>query len=144
MFKRARALVDPVTIYLDGEPLRAERGEPIAQALLAADKTILARSPKLHRPRGASCFRGGCDGCLARVDGAPNVITCQTPARGGEHVSAQNVIGSPSRWMVTGSVSARLRRNTARTLPRNAQDPGRREGRKAGQHEQQGPRVTGC
>jgi sarcosine oxidase subunit alpha len=83
-----------VTIHLDGEPIPAERGEPIAQALLAADKTILARSPKLHRPRGASCFRGGCDGCLARVDGAPNVITCQTPARGGEHVSAQNVIGS--------------------------------------------------
>lgn len=94
MFRRSRALTDPVTIHLDGEPIAAERGEPIAQALLAADKTILARSPKLHRPRGASCFRGGCDGCLARVDGAPNVITCQTPVRGGEHVSAQNVIGS--------------------------------------------------
>jgi sarcosine oxidase subunit alpha len=94
VFRRSRALIDPVTIHLDGEPVAAERGEPIAQALLAADKTILARSPKLHRPRGASCFRGGCDGCLARVDGAPNVITCQTPVRGGEHVSAQNVIGS--------------------------------------------------
>jgi sarcosine oxidase subunit alpha len=94
MFRRSRALSDPVTIHLDGEALPAERGEPLAAALLAADKTILARSPKLHRPRGPSCFRGGCDGCLARVDGAPNVMLCLAPAKGGEHISAQNVIGS--------------------------------------------------
>jgi sarcosine oxidase subunit alpha len=94
MFTRRRALRDPVTIFLDGEPIAAERGEPIAAALLAADKTILARSPKLHRPRGPSCFRGGCDGCLARVDGVPNVMTCLLPARGGERVDAQNVVGS--------------------------------------------------
>jgi sarcosine oxidase subunit alpha len=83
-----------VTIYLDGAPLAAERGEPLAAAILAADKTILARSPKLHRPRGPSCFRGGCDGCLARVDGVPNVMTCLVPALGGERVDAQNVVGS--------------------------------------------------
>ena len=69
MFRRTRALRDPVTITLDGDPIPAERGEPLATALLAADKTILARSPKLHRPRAPSCYRGGCDGCLARVDG---------------------------------------------------------------------------
>lgn len=94
MFRRSRKLFDPVTIYLDGEPIPAERGEPLATALLAADKTILARSPKLHRPRGPSCFRGACDGCLARVDGVPNVMTCLAPARGGEQISAQNVVGS--------------------------------------------------
>lgn len=94
MFRRSRALVDPVTIHLDGEALPAERGEPLALALLASDKGIVARSSKLHRPRGPSCFRGGCDGCLARVDGSPNVMLCQAPARGGEHVSSQNVVGS--------------------------------------------------
>jgi sarcosine oxidase subunit alpha len=94
MFRRSRALTDPVTIHLDGEALPAERGEPLAAALLAADKTIIARSPKLHRPRGPSCFRAGCDGCLARVDGVPNVMLCQTPARGGEQIGAQNVVGS--------------------------------------------------
>jgi sarcosine oxidase subunit alpha len=94
MFRRSRACKDPVTIHLDGEPLVAERGEPLAATLLAADKTILARSPKLHRPRGPTCFRGGCDGCLARVDGVPNVMLCQTEARGGERIEAQNVIGS--------------------------------------------------
>jgi sarcosine oxidase subunit alpha len=94
MFRRRAEPRYPVTVYLDGDPIVAERGEPIAAALLAADKTILARSPKLHRPRGASCLRGGCDGCLARVDGVPNVMTCLVPARGGERVDAQNVIGS--------------------------------------------------
>jgi sarcosine oxidase subunit alpha len=94
MFKRRRPPGDPVTIYLDGAPVPAERGEPLAAALLAADKTILARSPKLHRPRGPSCFRGGCDGCLARVDGVPNVMTCLRPATGGERIDAQNVVGS--------------------------------------------------
>jgi sarcosine oxidase, subunit alpha len=94
MFRRSRAPAFPVTIHLDGAALPAERGEPLAAALLAADKTILARSPKLHRPRGPSCFRGGCDGCLARVDGVPNVMTCLVPARGGERVDAQNVVGS--------------------------------------------------
>ena len=94
MFRRTRPLRSPVTVYLDGEPIPAERGEPLAAALLGSDKTILARSPKLHRPRGPSCFRGGCDGCLARVDGVPNVMTCLAPARGGEHVDSQNVVGS--------------------------------------------------
>jgi sarcosine oxidase subunit alpha len=94
MFQRSRPPADPVTIYLDDEPLVAARGEPLAAALLAADKTILARSPKLHRPRGPSCFRGGCDGCLARVSGVPNVMTCLVPARGGERIQAQNVVGS--------------------------------------------------
>src|SRR5580704_1575036 len=94
MFRRSRAPASPVTIHLDGAALPAERGEPLAVALLAADKTILARSPKLHRPRGPSCLRGGCDGCLARVDGVPNVMTCLVPAQGGERVDAQNVVGS--------------------------------------------------
>src|ERR1700733_7675325 len=94
MFKRSRPPGDPVTISLDGAPLAAERGEPLAAALLGSDKTILARSPKLHRPRGPSCLRGGCDGCLARVSGVPNVMTCLVPARGGERVQAQNVAGS--------------------------------------------------
>jgi sarcosine oxidase subunit alpha len=94
MFRRRKPPAFPVTIYLDGEPLPAERGEPLAAALLANDKTILARSPKLHRPRGPSCLRGACDGCLARVDGVPNVMTCLRPAQGGERVDAQNVVGS--------------------------------------------------
>lgn len=94
MFRRTGPLRDPVTVYLDGSPLPAERGEPLAVSLLAAGKTILSRSPKLHRPRSASCMRGGCEGCLMRVQGAPNIMTCLEPARGDERIEAQNVVGS--------------------------------------------------
>ncbi|AUX41378.1 NADH dehydrogenase [Sorangium cellulosum] len=94
MFRRGRALEDPVTITLDGAAVPAERGEPLAVALIASGRVTLARSPKLHRPRAPSCLRGGCDGCLARVDGVPNVMTCLRPATGGERIESQNVVGS--------------------------------------------------
>jgi sarcosine oxidase subunit alpha len=83
-----------VTIHFDGEPIAAERGEPIACALVAADKLAIARSPKFHRPRGPACLRAACDGCLARVDDAPNVMTCMVPAAEGTQVKTQNTLGS--------------------------------------------------
>ncbi len=85
---------DPVTIHLDGEAIVAQRGEPTALALVAAGRLALARSPKFHRPRGPSCLRAACDGCLARVDGEPNVMTCRVPAAEGTRVETQNVVGS--------------------------------------------------
>ncbi len=85
---------DAVSITLDGERIVAERGEPIAAALLGAGKWTLARSPKFHRPRGPSCMRGACDGCLARVDGVANVMTCMVAAHPGAIVTSQNTLGS--------------------------------------------------
>jgi sarcosine oxidase subunit alpha len=90
---RIRPLENPVTLTLDGETVEAERGEPLAAALIAANKTIIARSPKFHRPRGPACMRGACDGCLARVDETPNVMTCLVPAAAGMEVISQNRLG---------------------------------------------------
>ncbi len=85
---------DPVAFTLDGERLVGERGEPLAAALVGAGKWTLARSPKFHRPRGPSCMRGACDGCLARVDGVANVMTCMVAADAGMEVTSQNTLGS--------------------------------------------------
>jgi len=82
-----------VTLDYDGSAVVAQRGEPVAIALLAGGHLALARSPKFHRPRGPSCLRAGCDGCLARVDGVPNVMTCRTAAAEGMRVETQNVVG---------------------------------------------------
>lgn len=90
---RLAPLRDPITVTLDGEPIVAERGAPLADAFVAAGKFTLARSPKLHRPRGPSCMRGACDGCLARVDDVPNVMTCMAPAEDGAVIVSQNRIG---------------------------------------------------
>jgi sarcosine oxidase, subunit alpha len=91
---RTRATQAPVHIDLDGTALEAATGEPVAAALVAAGRLAIARSPKFHRPRGPSCMRGGCDGCLARVDGAPNVMTCMVAARDGMMIESQNTLGS--------------------------------------------------
>jgi sarcosine oxidase subunit alpha len=94
VFERRAPIRDKVSFSIDGRTIDAARGEPLAIALLAAGEGALARSPKLHRPRGPACLRGDCDGCLARVDGVPNVMTCMRDARGGEVIEAQNVLGS--------------------------------------------------
>jgi sarcosine oxidase subunit alpha len=91
---RLQAPRNPVTLQLDGRAIIAERGEPAVAALLAAGYAALARSPKFHRPRGPACLRAACDGCLARVDGVPNVMTCRVPAHDGMRIETQNVVGS--------------------------------------------------
>jgi sarcosine oxidase subunit alpha len=78
----------------DGAEVRAEKGEPAAVALISAGHLRIARSPKFHRPRGVSCMRAACDGCLARVDGVPNVMTCRTPAKDGMEIVTQNTLGT--------------------------------------------------
>jgi len=90
----ASGFKDPVEIRHDGERVQVERGQSLAAGLIAAERLALARSPKLHRPRGPYCLRGACDGCLARVNDVPNVMTCGVPAQGGERVETQNVLGS--------------------------------------------------
>ena len=90
--RRLAARRDPArtTVVHDGAAVAAVEGEPLAVALLAAPSLTLARSAKYHRPRGAMCLRGDCDGCLVRVDGVPNVMACQTPVRAGMVVQSQN------------------------------------------------------
>ena len=93
MGRRFLAPAQPITIHLDGSKLIANEGEPLAAALVGAGVDTIARSPKFHRPRGASCMRGGCDGCVVRVDGVPNVIGCLEPCREGMVVETQNRMG---------------------------------------------------
>lgn len=83
-----------VTLRIDGDDVSAVQGEPVAMALWKAGRRVLARSVKYHRPRGAACFAGRCDGCLMRVDGKPSVRTCQVPSEEGLVIETQNVLGS--------------------------------------------------
>src|SRR5215471_9027581 len=96
MSGRIKPIAEAVRIQLDGEEIRAERGEPLVCALVAAGKLALARSPKFHRPRGPSCLRAACDGCLARVDERPNIMTCMVAVHDGMQVHTQNTLGSRS------------------------------------------------
>lgn len=92
--RRLGTLSAPVHLVVDGERVEAAAGEPITVALTAAGRLTLGRSVKYHRPRGAACYAGRCDGCLMRVDGVASVMTCREPARDGMVIETQNVIGS--------------------------------------------------
>ena len=83
-----------VTIYVDGEPVLAREGEPIAAALLAAGKRVLRYSQKLAEARGVYCAIGRCTDCAMTVDGRPNVRTCVTPVRNGMRVETQRGLGT--------------------------------------------------
>jgi sarcosine oxidase, subunit alpha len=89
---RIKAVEEPITLELDGDPLPAREGEPIAAALIGADQLLFARSPKYHRPRGPFCLSGACSQCLMSVDGVPNVPTCRVPARPGMRLQRQNAL----------------------------------------------------
>ncbi len=80
------------TILLDGHPVAARAGEPVAAALLAAGKVLVSRSAKYHRPRGAFCLAGACGTCLVRAGGLPSQRACRTPCRDGLAIETQNAV----------------------------------------------------
>jgi sarcosine oxidase, subunit alpha len=86
--------VSAVELSHDGQAIAARPGEPLALSLIAADRLLLSRSPKLHRARGPYCLRGACEGCLVRVNGLPNLPACRVLVQGGEQVETQNVLGT--------------------------------------------------
>ncbi len=90
-----------VRLSVDGVEVLARTGESIAAAIVASGRSVFARSVKYHRPRGPYCFAARCDGCLMRVDGVPNVMTCVTDVREGALVETQNVIGSAERDLLS-------------------------------------------
>ena len=75
-----------VTIHVDGRPVSALEGEPIAAALYAAGIRITRFSCHSGEPRCPFCMIGRCTECSMTVDGVPNVRTCMTPVREGMRV----------------------------------------------------------
>ncbi len=101
--RRLEPVRDPVHLDVDGERVEAREGEPLAVSIAASGRLVIGRSVKYHRPRGAACYAGRCDGCLMRVDGAQSVMTCRTPAKDGMRVETQNVVGSARRDLLAAT-----------------------------------------
>ncbi|MBC7094369.1 FAD-dependent oxidoreductase [Thermococcus sp.] len=78
-----------VTIYFEGNPIKAHEGETIAMALHAAGIRTYQYSTKKHRPRGLFCAIGKCSSCLMKVNGIPNVRTCITLVEDGMQIEMQ-------------------------------------------------------
>jgi predicted molibdopterin-dependent oxidoreductase YjgC len=75
-----------VTIYVDGKPIPALEGEPIAASLYAAGIRTTRMSFHAGEPRGPFCMIGQCTECSMIVDGESNVKTCITPVCDGMRV----------------------------------------------------------
>jgi sarcosine oxidase subunit alpha len=99
-----------VRFTFDGRSYEGFEGEPLAVALLAADRRILSRSFRFHRPRGLMCSTGSCGWCECEVDGRPSVRSCRVPVHEGlvargEHAwpsverDLVSLIGLFSRWV---------------------------------------------
>ncbi|MFC2023612.1 (2Fe-2S)-binding protein [Chloroflexota bacterium] len=82
-----------VTISVDGQPVMAQEGEPIAAALMAAGKWVFRHSPKRQEPRGYFCGLGRCTDCIMSVDGVPHIRTCVTPVADGMQIETQEGLG---------------------------------------------------
>jgi predicted molibdopterin-dependent oxidoreductase YjgC len=78
-----------VTIFVDGEPVAAQEGEPIAAALMAAGKRVFRFTRKRQEARGYFCGLGRCTDCAMTVNGIPQVRTCITPVEEGMQVETQ-------------------------------------------------------
>jgi predicted molibdopterin-dependent oxidoreductase YjgC len=81
-------------IYVNGKPIPAIEGEPIAAALLAVGIRQFRKTPKYRTPRGLFCAIGRCTDCIMTVDGKPNVRTCVTPVKDGMIVETQEGHGT--------------------------------------------------
>lgn len=82
-----------ITLIVDGEPVEAFEGEPIATALMAAGLRVFRYTTKRNEPRGTFCALGRCTDCVMIVDGQPNVRTCVTPAGDGMVIETQIGLG---------------------------------------------------
>lgn len=84
---------EEVTIYFDGRPIQARKGETIAAALTNAGVRSFRYTAKYHEPRGIFCAIGRCTDCMMIVDGQPNVRTCITLVCDGMYLKTQDGLG---------------------------------------------------
>jgi predicted molibdopterin-dependent oxidoreductase YjgC len=68
---------DPVTVFVNGAPVRAHPGETVATALLAAGSARF-RTSRTGAPRAPVCNMGVCFECVVTVDGRPAMRSCMT------------------------------------------------------------------
>ncbi len=75
-----------VVIFVDGAPIAAREGEPVAAALYGAGIRVTRHASKSGEPRGPFCMIGRCTECCMTVDGARNVRACRALVKEGMRV----------------------------------------------------------
>ena len=91
MFRRIRALAEPVRIDFEGQAIEADAGDSVAAALLSAGVIRFGESVPGGTARGPHCLIGNCFDCLLDIDGEPGLQSCRVKVRPGMRVRRQAV-----------------------------------------------------
>lgn len=79
-----------VPITVDGLPMSARAGDPLATALALVGHLRLRDSPAAGAPRGAFCHMGVCQECVVHVDGRLRQA-CLMPVSAGMRIELRGV-----------------------------------------------------
>lgn len=92
MFKKIEGvpLGRTISMTVNGEPLRVERGTTLAIALLQAGCVPTRRHPVDRQARAPYCLMGACFECLVHIGGETNVQSCQVKVYEGMVVRLPN------------------------------------------------------
>lgn len=90
MFAPIGSIANPLTLFLDEEPIAARRGETLAACLLRSGIEHFRRTPISGSPRLPYCMIGHCFECLVEIDGVGNIQACLTLVREGMRVRRQD------------------------------------------------------
>lgn len=78
--------VEEVTIYFEGQPLKAHKGDTVAAVLTSYGIRDFRYTRKAHEPRGIYCAIGRCTDCMMTINGKANVRSCITSVEDGMKV----------------------------------------------------------
>ncbi len=76
-------------LYVDDQPVTAERGESVAAVLLRQQTPATRTTPVRESPRAPYCMMGVCFECLIGVDGVESMQACLVTVREGMRVTRQ-------------------------------------------------------
>ncbi|MFC7395342.1 (2Fe-2S)-binding protein [Scopulibacillus cellulosilyticus] len=77
---------EEITIFLNGKPLKARKGQTVAAALMANGIKKFGITRKLQQARGLFCANGRCCSCFMSVNGLDHVLACMTLAEEGMNI----------------------------------------------------------
>lgn len=89
MFKRIWPIDKQVEFRFEERFIRAQEGDSVAAALLAAGVTAFRRPAETDEMRGPYCMIGNCFECRVEIDGIPERQACRERARDGMRVRLQ-------------------------------------------------------
>jgi len=78
-----------VEIQIEGETIRAIKGESVAAAMLASGIRCCRTTAISGKARAPFCMMGICFECLVEVDGVPNRQACQVSVEEGMKIRRQ-------------------------------------------------------